>query len=150
MLNETTLFYWTLSDSYNKQKDHHSAIIDWASAIPALKSGSASQASKSTSSYCHSTKSIVPSPTNDPDTASSHSSASSVLSNNVKIISRQPDVVNVENKPGLSNTYRDGDLSDNDEIMGEEREVATNSPPNLKGKKRVASEVFLFIYIYSQ
>jgi hypothetical protein len=130
--DESTLFYWTLSNSVRKQKD-------WASAVSTLKPESALQASKPTSSNRPSKSSL----TNDLGT-SSRRSAPSVLSDNVKIISRQPDVakVRVKTEP-LSNPYQDGGLSDNDEIMGEERDFAIKSPP--KGKKRVTSEVF-FIY----
>jgi hypothetical protein len=76
-------------------------------------------------------------------------SAPSVLSNSVKIIDRQPasDVVKVKIEPVLRKTLTyqdyDGGLSDNDEMMGVEREAAINSPP--KGKKRVTSEVFFYL-----
>jgi hypothetical protein len=69
------------------------------------------------------------------DLGTSRVSAPSVLAKNVKIISRQGAV---KVKTELSNTYQDGGLSDNDEIMGEERDVAINSPP--KGK------YFIIIY----
>jgi hypothetical protein len=100
-LDESTLFYWTLSNS---------------------------------------SRALV---TNNPG---NRLSAPSVLSDNVKIISRQnPDKVKAEPVAGPSNTRHDSDggLSDADEIMGEEREFAINSP--IKGKKRLTSEVFLFL-----
>jgi hypothetical protein len=132
-LDESTLFYWTLSSSYKKQKNYHSAINDWASEILTVNSAGGS------SSFSH------------PNVSSSKklsggNSRLSVLSKNIKVISRQPDVVKVKaersTEPGLHD--QDGGLSDNDEIMGNEREVAINSPP--KGKKRVTSEVFSFMY----
>jgi hypothetical protein len=129
-LDESTLFYWTLSDASRKKRKHISAINKWASAIPAK---STSQVSKSTSSRA---KSDIPSLTGG---ASSRSSAPSVLSDNIRIISHQSsDLVKVKAEPALS-LYHDGGLSDHDEIRGEEREVAINSPP--KGKRRITSEV---------
>ena len=86
-------------------------------------------------------KSVV---TSGPSQASGHSFAPSVLSNHVKIISHHSsDTVKVkeERAPALS-LYNNGGLSDNDEIKGEEREVAIKSPP--KGKRRMNSEVFFF------
>lgn len=119
-LDDSTLFYYTLSDaSQNNQK--HLSINKWASAI---KSTSMSQA-RSTSSRA---KTKFPSLTIG-------SSAPSILSDNVKIM------VKTEPGPAIS-TYNNGGLSDSDEIRGEERDFAINSPP--KGKKRINSEVLLF------
>ena len=129
-LDDSTLFYWNLSDSVpreNLKQKHLSAIDEWASAIPTNV-----PKSKSNSSIFH-TKS-VPSLTNG-------SSAPSVLSDQVKIISRQPNKVKAELV--YHHDEYNGGLSDNDEITGEEREVAINSPP--KGKRRVTSEVFSFL-----
>jgi hypothetical protein len=130
-LDESTLFYWTLSNSYKKQKNRHSAINDWASEISTVNSGSTSSSRPNVSS----SKKV---------SGRNNRLSESVLTKNIKIISRQPDVVKVKTEQGLRDTYQDGGLSDNDETMGNEREVAINSPP--KGKKRVTSEVFLFIY----
>jgi hypothetical protein len=129
-LDNSTLFYWNLSDSVpreNLKRKHLSAIDEWASAIPTNV-----PKSKLNSSIFH-TKS-VPSLTNG-------SSAPSVLSDEVKIISRQPNKVKAE--PVYHRDEYNGGLSDNDEIKGEEREVAINSPP--KGKRRVTSKVFSFL-----
>lgn len=126
-LDCVTLHYWTLSDSYNQQK-RGSEIKAWASAVS--NGNPTSRAPKSVSSH-------VPSLTS----GASRSSAPSVLTDNVKIISRQvSDSVKVKEEPvpALS-LFDDGGLSDNDEMRGEEREAAINSPP--KGKKRVTSEV---------
>lgn len=138
-LDESTLFYWTLSDTSGKKRKHISAINEWASAISANNSTKSTSASKSTSSHA---KSEIPSLTSG---ASSRPSAPSVLSNNVRIISHQSsDLVKVKPAPAaaLAICY-DGGLSDNDEMRGEEREVAINSPP--KGKKRITSEVIFFL-----
>lgn len=139
-LDESTLFYWTLSDASHKKRKHSStssAINKWATAIHTSGSTkSSSQAPKSTSSHA---KTDIPSLTCG---TSSRSFAPSVLSDNVKIFSHQSsDVVKVkaECAPALS-IYNNGGLSDNDEMRGEEREVAIKSPP--KGKKRITSEVF--------
>ena len=134
-LDESTLFYWSLSDASHKKQKHISAINKWASAIPGTKS--MTQAPKSTSSSRP--KTDIPSLTSG---TSGRSYAPSVLSDNVKIISHQSsDVVKVkaEQAPVLS-IYNNSGLSDNDKIKGEEREVAIKSPP--KGKRRITSEVF--------
>ena len=138
-LDESTLFYWTLSDSTTSQKKKISAINKWASAIPTTSSGAkstaTSQAPKSTSSHG---KADIPSLT----CGTSHRSyAPSVLSNNVKIFSGQSSDAAVKAEPAVS-IYNNGGLSDNEEIKGEEREFAIKSPP--KGKKRITSEVFFF------
>ncbi len=127
-LDASTLFYWTLSSDSaapreNLKRKHCSAINEWASAIPTHVPKSKSNRTKS-----------VPSLTN----GTSRPSAPSVLSDQVKIISHQPNKVKTE--PVYHRNEYNGGLSDNDEIKGEEREVAINSPP--KGKRRVTSEVF--------
>jgi hypothetical protein len=134
-LDASTLFYWTLSDAPHKKRKHVSAINEWASAIPSTLTKSASQAPKSTSSRA---RTDIPSLTSG---TSGRLYAPSVLSNNVKIISNQS--VKVKAEPALALSIHDnGGLSDNDEIGGEEREVAIKSPP--KGKRRITSEVFFF------
>jgi hypothetical protein len=133
-LDQSTLFYWTLSDTTShKKRKHASAIKDWASAV----SATAKPTSKAPSSQV--TKSDVPPLTS----STSHSSAPSVLTNNVKIIShRALDSVKVKAEPSPTlSLHTDGGLSDNDERRGEEWEAAINSPP--KGKKRVTSEISL-------
>lgn len=124
-LDESTLFYWTLSDASHNNQKHFSAINKWASAITSTKS--TSQAPRSTSS-----RADIPSLTIGPST---RSYAPSILSDNVKII------VKADPAPELS-IYNNGGLSDNDEIKGEERDFAIKSPP--KGKRRITSEVFFF------
>jgi hypothetical protein len=130
-LDQSTLFYWTLSDTSHKKRKHASAIKDWALAVPATK-----PTLKAPSGLA---KSDVPPLTS----GTSHSSAPSVLTDNVKIIShRALDSVKVKAEPSPTlSLHIDGGLSDNDERRGEGWEAAINSPP--KGKKRVTSEVHL-------
>jgi hypothetical protein len=146
-LDESTLFYWTLSNSDAPHKRQKlSAINKWASAISRTAGTQAEssmpRAPKSRlSSTSGRAKTDIPSLALASST-SHRSYAPSVLSNDVKIISRQSSnvaKVKAEHAPALS-VYNNGGLSDNDEIKGEEREVAINSPP--KGKRRITSEVF--------
>jgi hypothetical protein len=132
-LDQSTLFYWTLSDVPRKWS---SAINEWASAIPS-RSKSTLQGPKSTSSR---TTSIIPSLT--AGSSASRSSAPSVLTDNIKVISRQSSdqvEVKVESQADVISLSDEGGLSDCDELDGKEREAAINSPP--KGKKRITSEV---------
>lgn len=128
-LDHTTLFYWTLSDAALNKKSRSSAVKEWASAVPRDEPPSRAR------SVASHTRTATPSLTS----GASRSSAPSVLTDNVKII-RAPDVVKVKSEP-VPTVFLDdnGGLSDNDEMKGEEREVAIKSPP--KGKKRVTSEV---------
>ena len=147
-LDESTLFYWTLSDSeapHKKQK--LTEINKWASAI----SGSRTTQAGSTRPQAPTKSTSVRSKTDVPSLTSgtSHRSyAPSVLSNDVKIISRRPSVVASKVKAEVAehvlalSINNNGGLSDYDEINGEERKLAINSPP--KGKKRITSEVFFF------
>ena len=132
-LDESTLFYWTLSNESHEKQKHMSAINKWALAVPAKKP--TSQRAPTT----------APSLTFG---SSGRTYAPSVLSDNVKIITHQSsDVAKARVKaepqavPALS-LHNNGGLSDNDEIKGEEWVAAHNSPP--KGKKRLDSEVFFF------
>lgn len=138
-LDELTLFYWTLSDASHKKRKHSSAIDEWSLAIPAKATNSTKSAPKSTSSRA---RSDLPSLTSGATTSQSY--APSVLSDNVKIFSRQSlDLVKVKAEPALEESMYDGGLSDNDEMRGEERDAAINSPP--KGKKRLTSEVIVLL-----
>ncbi|KAF8222298.1 hypothetical protein L208DRAFT_1323430 [Tricholoma matsutake] len=120
-----------INASQEKQK-HSSKINEWAAAIPATAKPTF-QGSRSTSSRA---KSDIPSLTS----GASCLSAPSVLTDDVKIISyRASNMVKVKGEPVPElSMYDDGGFSDNDEIRGEEQEVAINSPP--KGRKRVTSE----------
>jgi hypothetical protein len=122
MLDRSTLFYWTLSDTTSHKKRKHAlAIKDWALAVPTTKPTSKAPYSLA--------KSNVPSFTS----GTSHSSAPSVLTDNVKIISQLLDLVKVkaELSPTLS-LHIDGGLSDNNKRRGEEQEATINSPPKRK------------------
>jgi hypothetical protein len=140
-LDESTLFYWTLSDASHKKRKHISAISEWALEIPAKSTTSHASGSKSTTSGR--SKTVIPSLTHG-TSASGRSYAPSVLSDDVKIISHPSSIlVKVKNEPAPAlSLLNNGGLSDNDEIKGEEREFAVNSPP--KGKKRITSEVLFF------
>ena len=128
-LDESTLFYWTLSDPSRDNQKRSSAINKWASAIASYKS--TLQAPRSTSSHA---KTVIQVPSLAAG-SSARSYAPSILSDNVKIS------VKAEPAPELS-IHNNGGLSDNDESRGEEQEFAVNSPP--KGKRRITSEVFFF------
>ena len=140
-LDESTLFYWTLSDESHtgKKQEHISAINKWASVVHSIKSSS--QAPKSSSSH---TRDDIPSLTSG--TTSDWTYAPSVLSENIWILSHQSsDTVKVKaNAPEIL-VYNNGGLLYNDELTGEEWEVAIKSPP--KGKKQMTSEVVSFFSI---
>jgi len=144
-LDESTLFYWTLSDSYlDKKRKHSSVISEWASTIPSNAKPPSQAPSHVIATTSSRPKSIVPSLTS----GSSRSSAPSVLTNNVRIVSHgallNSAKVKAEPTPDIT-IFSDGGLSDADEIKGEEREAAIKSPP--KGKKRVTSEVHKFLLL---
>jgi hypothetical protein len=134
-LDQSTLFYRTLSDVPPKRG---SVINEWASSIP-NRSKSTLQGPKSTSSRTKSIPSLIG--------GSSRSSANSVLTDNIKVISHQSSdqarvkvKVKTESQAEAVLSLSDqGGLSDCDELGGKERETAINSPP--KGKKRITSEV---------
>lgn len=131
-LDQSTLFYWTLSDVPPKRG---SAINEWASTIPS-HSKPTFQGPKSISSRTKSIPSLIGGRTD----SGSRSSANSVLTNTIKVISHHqaPVKVKAESQAHVL-SLSDGGLSDNDELAGKEREIAINSPP--KGKKRITSEV---------
>ena len=137
-LDQSTLFYQTLSELYTSDKREHSdGIREWRSAVP--KNNPTSQAANSlTSRAISATPSVMSSAgcSSAPSVMSGtgRSSAPSVLTNNIKIVS-QSQTSELAN-PKLVSTIgfnKNGSLSDNDEIMGEEWEVAFASP--FKGKK---------------
>ena len=130
-LDELTLFYWTLSDESHtgKKQKHISAINKWASVVHSIKSSS--QAPKSSSSH---TRDDIPSLTSG--TTSGWTYAPSILSENIRILSHQSsDAVKVKAKLALEIlVYNNGDLSDNDELTGEEQEVAIKALPRERNK----------------
>jgi hypothetical protein len=110
MLDHITLHYWTLSDGSQNQQKCGSAVKVWASAVP--NGNPTPCATKSITSH-------VPSLTS----GASHSSAPSVLTDTVKIISHQgSDSVKVKDEPApvLSLADDHGGLSDNNEMRGDE------------------------------
>ncbi len=128
-LDRCTLFYWTLTSEAVHKKQKHSAVNEWALQIDNAKP--AFRASRSASSHA---KSSIPSLTSD--TACLSTSASSVLSKNVKITSHQPlDLAKADPPPDLA-SHVNGGLSDNDETKGEERMAAINSPPKKEASQQ--------------
>jgi hypothetical protein len=146
-LDQSTLFYWTLSDSSKKRK-HSDVINEWAAAVPSAKPASRTPSNITAHTTSHiaahtaaRSKSGVPSLT----TSTSRSSAPSILT---KVISRGTiDSAKVKAEPvaEMITIMSDGGLSDNDETNGEERLAAVNSPP--KGRKRATSDVSLLLII---
>jgi hypothetical protein len=129
-LDQSTLFYWTLSDTSLQKRRYKDAIKEWASDIPDSAKPVSRAPSRTTQTKSIAGRSAVPSLTS----GTSRSSAPSVLTNDIT----RPDAVKVKAEPKIA-LYFDGGLSDCDETIGKEREAAVNSPP--KGKKRVTSEV---------
>jgi len=120
-LDETTLFYFSL---YSTSKNNASGIIGWNSKVasfnPALKPKGTGAASSSKSSLI-TTKS------------STHSTSKSVLNESVLITDQSDRGAIHTSEEGL------GGLQDEDETIGEERDLAITSP--IKGKTRLTSTV---------
>ena len=132
IIDKSTLYYWTLSDVPHKRG---SAIKESAPAISSHnKSTLQGPNLKSTSSRTKSTIPLL-------SVSASCSSAPSVLTEDIKIISHQTsDEVKAKGENDILSLSNDeGGLSDSDELGGKEQEAAINSPP--KGKKRITSEV---------
>ena len=150
-LDQTTLYYYSLSDSTSngnsKGEKFLSGINSWAAAIP--RNGK--PASKATGTGKTSTKSsrgdsILPQLTE----TTTCSSTNSVLTKNVMISQPAPVKVKLEANDARINII-DGALSDEDETNGVERDAAVTSPP--KGKKRVTSSVsniFDLIFLFTK
>jgi hypothetical protein len=136
-LDETTLYYFFLSDpASDGKKSFSTGVNKWAASIPsgAKPASKATTISKSgTGKASSSTRSgsIIP-PLTD---ASTRSSNNSVLTRNIVINQVVPKLEPAEN----SILIVDGGLSDEDETIGHEREAAVKSP--IKGKVRVTSSV---------
>jgi hypothetical protein len=139
-LNETTLFYYFLSDRTSNDKEKFdTGINDWAAAIPDNASTKVAPTSAlgriSKSSNHHASGSHLPALTN---TTSRSSSSASVLSKSIKI-SQNIKVKAERPSHDTSIEIMELGLQDDDETMGVEREAALKSPP--KGKTRVSSAV---------
>ena len=149
-LDESTLFYWMLiSNTYTGKKEKQlSEVSKWASAISTYTTTSSSHTKPTlqapTRNSSHAKYSILSLTTSG---TTGRSYAPSVLSDNVKIIGQQfSDVVIVKDEPApVLSLYNDGGLSDNDEMKGEEREVAIKSPP--KGKRQITSNITIFFLV---
>ena len=147
-LDQSTLFYWTLSDVPPHGREEGVRVKGWASAIRAHSTGKSNmQGPKSTTTQATSrTKPVGINPSLSG--SASRSSAPSILTNNIKVISHQSsDRVKVKFESQAQAdviSLSDGGLSDNDELGGKEREAAINSP--LKGKKRITSEVTSWLF----
>lgn len=126
-LDQTTLFYITLSDTYTSGKDDSSGLINnWA-----LKVTHDARSDSRAGSRAGSTG--TPALTNGSSRSSRlPASVRSALNNNIKI-SRDNDVIEIPD------SEVEGGLSDRDEMQGAERDFAVKSPP--KGKKRATSTV---------
>ena len=143
-LDETTLFYYFLSDSKKKYADS-AGINNWAATIPKNSKPASKVASAAGS---RSIASIFSGP---PLTdATTRSSGTSALSKNIKVSRDIP--VKIESHDTFIQVA-EGGLEDDDEAADLEREAAIKSP--LKGKKRVSSSVSFntvsilqFIYLF--
>ena len=118
-LDNTTLFYFSLSDALPAEKQHTHAIQDWVKTVPKT-AGSTLSSRRNVKSALSRTRS----------TAHPSSSSRSALNSGFVRQSGGKEVEVME---------IDSPLSDNDETKGPEREAAIKSP--LKGKRRLSSLV---------
>ena len=140
-LNETTLYYYFLSDrNSNSKEEFLTGINSWAKDLPdndaSLSTKAASAPGSGRVSKKLSNLSEPPALTN---ATSRSTSSASVLSNNIKISQ------SVKIKAGPHDTsieVLELGLEDDDETMGVERDAAHKSPP--KGKIRVSSAVSVY------
>jgi hypothetical protein len=127
-LDATTLFYYSLSDTYttNAKNTHSGLINDWAAKVPQFSklptSKSASTSSKSQLTLSQTTSS---------SRSSCPPASRSALTNIVRISALDDDKVMVVDDEDA--------FSERDETKGNKREAAINSPP--KGSTRVTSTV---------
>lgn len=135
-LDETTLYYFFLSDNASKsKKDFSSGINSWAASVPS-NSRPASKATTNVSQrsiFKNSTSSRSGSMLPPLTHGSTRSSAHSVLTTDVKISH------DIKAEPQNDIEIAELGLSDEDETKGLERDAAIMSPP--KGKKRINSSV---------
>jgi hypothetical protein len=115
-LDQSTLFYWTFSDSNAKKRKH--MINEWAATIPNnAKPASPAPIQTTTQSHKSHSNSALPSLTS----STSRLTAPSVLTNNIKIVTHPalaPVKVKAEPALDIIEIYSDGGLSDNDETRG--------------------------------
>ena len=145
-LNETTLYYYFLSDKTSNDKEKFSTgINNWAATIPHNAKLGNKVASTSTSKMSkpsnHSRTSDVPALTN----ATSRSTTTSVLSKGITVSQNVDVKVKARAEPhDNSIEVIEFGLDDDDETMGIEREAALMSPP--KGKVRISSAVTIRLF----
>ncbi|KAG1860199.1 hypothetical protein DFJ58DRAFT_840080 [Suillus subalutaceus] len=133
-LDETTLYYFFLSDLTPNGKDFSAGINDWAASIPKNAKPSTKATTSQPSIFKNSTSSHRLPPLAN---ASTRSSTNSVLTENVLISHTVPITQEPKEQDTLQLLDGLGRLSDEDETQGLEQEAAVASPP--KGKKRVSS-----------
>lgn len=142
-LDETTLFFWNLSNEARARRasvTSQSPVANWVNAtVPGVPPPPVSQRSTST------LPSKVPSQTRTVRTMSTHSSR---FQSSRSALSAQVSVKGYA-RAGRNNEDEDsfvGGLSDHDELEGDEFKDAQNSP--VKGKRRVDSKVGLYVNSY--
>lgn len=143
-LDETTLFYFSISQSMSSGQTNFSkkaGIMSWASKV---NSGAFSRAPSATNSIdSRRTSATLPATT----TGSSHSNTTAVKPASDAALGRatsgpsnqDADTLDADTL-GMDVTF--GAMSDEEEMKGTERDAAVNSPP--KGKKRLTSSVSAF------
>ena len=150
-LDQTTLFYWSLSDPHPSKRMKYS-VESWAKTIPSnaasrttsqagsVKTGTRRPSSTGTGKRHNGS---TPALTSSQSLASS-TQAASILTNDINITNAQVPEAKVKQDPNAIYSY-DGALSDKEEINGVERDAYHASP--IKGKTRVSSEVIFYIDI---
>lgn len=152
-LNQTTLYYWNISNPSKKPKFDSKLVGQWARTIPNNAKADHGVSSKRSSGTG---RSATPSLTNQ-STATGSSVPTSVQTDDNRprprpriIIKPEPedDYAIGENDDGTLFAQDDGGISDRDERIGEEHEDAMKSPPKGSGV-RLGSEVSLTVYLFS-
>ena len=143
-LDETTLFYWTLSDPPPGKKMRYS-VESWAKSIPSNAKPTSRAPSQATSAKTKKSSTTDQrygsTGTSTPALTSplSYATSSSVLTREIVISSAHHDVpVKIKENPN-SVYLHEGGLSDHEEMTGVERDAAHASP--IKGRKRLDSKV---------
>jgi hypothetical protein len=135
-LDETTLFYFSLTNTSSGGKRFNSLITDWVNKVDQRPSES-SRPNVKVNSKPGSSRSLAPgAPGLASKPASTKSSNPSALTKDITITSP---VEQDECKAGDEDGF--GSFVDEDETQGPEREAAVMSPP--KGKRRLSSSVSL-------
>ena len=131
-LDETTLFYFSLTNTNTSGKKIGSLITNWANEVTSRLPSHSNLQANSKASNAHSVTSHGPAASRS---ASTKSSTTSVLTKRVAITSSVEldgcDVGDGDDGAGI--------FLDEDETQGAERDAAVASPP--KGKRRLSSSV---------